>query len=105
MESFSNEEHQEAKDFLEFYINAVETKNCIRYYLAEDVILDWFGHTIRGEKNVLSFFRSDVSQIKHFLSDVSPAEKIGFRDTHVIKLTKYVVKIFLFMFPKIGKLH
>lgn len=88
MESFSNEEHQEAQEFIDFYINAVENKNCIRHNLAEDVTLDWFGRTIRGEKNVLSFFKSDISQIKHFLNNAVPAEKIGFRDTHVIKLTK-----------------
>lgn len=86
---FREEEIKEAKTFGNFYIEKMETqRESLKYFLSEDVILDWFGQTVKGEKNVIEFLKKTLTSVNHIISDFKPAKKIGFRDTHVIKITK-----------------
>ncbi|CAH0560386.1 unnamed protein product [Brassicogethes aeneus] len=86
---FTEDQIREAKDFGEFYIDLVENyKTTVKYYLSDDIVLDWFGQTVKGEKKVNLFIKSNVATVKHFFSDAKPVENIGFRDTHVVKLPR-----------------
>lgn len=86
---FSESDRREAKNFVEFYIDKIENhRNYFRYYLSEDVILDWFGQTIKGEKNVVAFLKKTITSVNHLLSDAVPVKSIGFKDTHKVKIPK-----------------
>ncbi|KAF7281128.1 hypothetical protein GWI33_005080 [Rhynchophorus ferrugineus] len=74
---------------LDFFTEMVETsKPLMRYYLSDNVVLDWFGQTIKGQKNVATFIRYNINPIKHMLKDVKPTSKIGFRDSHIVKISR-----------------
>nr|XP_023030178.1 uncharacterized protein LOC111518069 [Leptinotarsa decemlineata] len=89
MMDFTDADMKEAKTFGEFYINKIENhKNLFKYYLADNVVLDWFGQTVRGDKKVNEFLKKTLASVNHLLSDAVPAKKIGFRDTHIIKVPK-----------------
>lgn len=86
---FGEVEMKEAKAFGDFYVEKMETeRESLKYILSEDVILDWFGQTVKGEKNVIAFLKKTLVSVNHIISDFRPAKKIGFRDTHVVKITK-----------------
>lgn len=86
---FTDTQVKEAKIFGEFYVDMMENyRNTVKYYLSEDVILDWFGQTVKGEQNVSVFLKKTLSSVKHHFSDAIPVRKIGFRDTHVVKIPK-----------------
>ncbi|XP_057655123.1 uncharacterized protein LOC130893214 [Diorhabda carinulata] len=87
--AFSDCEKEQAKNFVDFYIDKIENqRNYFRYYLSEDVILDWFGQTVKGEKNVNAFLNKTITSVNHILSETVPATKIGSRESHVIKPLK-----------------
>lgn len=86
---FGELEMKEARAFGEFYIEKMETQmESLKCFLSEDVILDWFGQTIKGEKNVIIFLKKTLTSVNHLISNFMPAKKIGFRDTHVVKIPK-----------------
>lgn len=86
---FGEVEIKEAKAFGNFYIEKMETeRDSLKYFLSEDVILDWFGQTVKGDKNVIAFLKKTLASVNHIISDFKPATKIGFRDTHVVKIPK-----------------
>lgn len=86
---FGEVEMKEAKAFGDFYIEKMETeRDSMKYFLSEDVILDWFGQTVKGEKNVIVFLKKTLASVNHIISDFKPAKKIGFRDTHVVKIPR-----------------
>lgn len=79
-------EINEAKIFSDFYIDTMENHiDTIAIYLSESATLDWFGKTVKGEKNIGAFLKNNAANIKHLMSDPTPVDKIGHRDTHVIK--------------------
>lgn len=83
---FADAERKQAQAFGDFYIEKMETqREMLKYFLSEDVILDWFGQTIKGEKNVITFLKKTLTSVNHIISVFRPAKKIGFRDTHIIK--------------------
>lgn len=86
---FSKVEQKEAQAFGDFYIEKIENqRETLKYVLSDDVILDWFGQTVNGEKNVIEFFKKTFSSVNHIISKFQPTKKIGFRDTHIIKFPK-----------------
>ncbi|XP_050299346.1 uncharacterized protein LOC126738182 isoform X2 [Anthonomus grandis grandis] len=79
----------EVQTVLDFYLDLIEhSKNLIRYYLSEDVVLDWFGHTVKGQKNVAAFMKDKVNPVKHIFKEARAIDSIGFRDTHVVKTSR-----------------
>lgn len=87
MEKFSDEQKEETKKFGLFYQDMVDNhKDCIKYYISETSVLDWFGQTVKGEKNIAAFIKNNIGNCKHNFSNAIPVEKIGFRDSHVVKL-------------------
>lgn len=94
---FTDNEVKEAQSFGEFYIDSMENhQNRMQYYFSEDITLDWFGQTVKGEKNVIGFFKKTLSSVNHIYAEFKPAKKIGFRDTHVVKVPRYVKTYFEF---------
>ncbi|KAJ8949710.1 hypothetical protein NQ318_013579 [Aromia moschata] len=91
---FTEAQRNEARTFGEFYIDMMENyRNTVKYYLSQDVILDWFGQTVKGEKTVSLFLKKNLSSVKHFMSVAVPVKKIGFRDTHIVNIPKEPKKI------------
>ncbi|XP_066147015.1 uncharacterized protein [Euwallacea fornicatus] len=79
----------EAQQLLDFYIDLMEnSKNLLKYYLSEDIVLDWFGETVKGQKQVTDFIKTNVNPMKHIFKEAVPASKIGFRDTHSLKILR-----------------
>lgn len=87
MDRFTQKDKEEARKFGEFYVDLIDNhKDCFRYYLSQNAVLDWFGQTVRGEKNIQSFVKSNISNCSHNFKSAIPVQKIGFRDTHVVKM-------------------
>lgn len=81
---------EDAQKVLDFFTDMMETsKTHLKYYLSEDVVLDWFGHTVKGQKKVASFIKTTVNPIRHLFKEAKSTSKIGFRDTHLVKGPKY----------------
>ncbi|XP_017772524.1 PREDICTED: uncharacterized protein LOC108559688 [Nicrophorus vespilloides] len=86
MEKYTEEQVKEATSFAEFYIDLIENhRDSFSYYLSDNAILDWFGQTVKGEKNIKVFLKNHVNKIKHIFPNIEPCSKIGYRDTHVVK--------------------
>lgn len=98
---FTDTETAEAEKFCKFYIDLVDNncQNNLKYYLAENVVLDWFGHTIKSDKKVVNYLKTNSATVKHFFQDAKPVNKIGFRDTHAIKNPREAKKLKLLMSP------
>lgn len=92
MQTTANDESEikdAAETFTKLYIDIVENHvTTISYYLSESATLDWFGKTIKGSKNISAFLKDNAIGVKHMLGDPKPVDKIGHRDTHVIKYPK-----------------
>lgn len=87
-ERYTPAETTEAQQFSEFFIDLFENhRDNLVYYLADTATLDWFGHTIKGPKNIVTYLKNSAGSCKHNFSNVSPARKIGFRPNHVIKFS------------------
>lgn len=87
METFTEKEILDAKKFMDFYENIIDNhKDSFKYHLSETVVLDWFGQTVKGNRNVTAFVDSKTVSCTHHFSNVRPASKIGFRDTHVVNI-------------------
>lgn len=86
---FTESEVKDARSFGEFYVEKMENyQSTMKYYFSEDIILDWFGQTVKGEKSVTAFLKKTFSSVNHILSEFKPTKKIGFRDTHIVKVPK-----------------
>ncbi|XP_076303426.1 uncharacterized protein LOC143221792 [Lasioglossum baleicum] len=48
-------------------------------HLAEDVLLDWFGKTIRGRKNVAAFMEAYKVTSRHIFKTIVPSSDIGYK--------------------------
>lgn len=60
-------------------------KETLTYYLSDNATLDWFGHTVKGQKNIIAFMKSKVGKLRHEFPNPREVTKIGYRDTHVVK--------------------
>lgn len=89
MANFDENDERKASRFVEFYVNTLDNhKDCFKYYLAENAVLDWFGQTVKGCKNIGAFIKANTSMCTHHFEKIKPVATIGFRETHVIKLPK-----------------
>lgn len=68
-----------AETFLEKYFAFADNKiSGFENYLAENVLLDWFGKTIQGRKNVAEFIGIHKVNSKHVFDSVRHVTKIGY---------------------------
>lgn len=85
--SSDNNNVPEPQILLDFYIDLLDnSKNLLKYYLSDDAVLDWFGQTVKGQKNISTFIKAKVMPIKHIFHEAKAVSKIGFRDSHQIML-------------------
>lgn len=76
----------ETREILEFFFDLFENhKETLVYYLSEAATLDWFGQTVKGEKNIVAFLKTKVGKIRHLFSNPAQVANIGYRDSHVVK--------------------
>lgn len=86
MDTFSDTEQDDARKFGNFIIDLIENhRDSFAYYLSETALLDWYGHTVRTERNIEGFLKNHVGDLVHDFPSFHPAQSIGYRDTHVIK--------------------
>lgn len=89
MEKYTKEEKDSAKEILEFYVDLVENNNStVGYYLAENVVIDWFGKTIKDSKKVALFIKDQVAKVTHHLTNTFPSENVAFKESHHVKVPK-----------------
>lgn len=63
----------EAISFMECYAGLVDRLFFyLKDYLAEDVVLQWFGRTIRGNRHVTSFMLCDNMDTFHMFTKIKP---------------------------------
>lgn len=74
----------DAKDVLSFFMECCSERNeNIRYNLASNAVLDWFGRTIRGHKDVEHFLRNEIwPQYEQNFATATTCEPIETRPTH-----------------------
>nr|XP_022903187.1 uncharacterized protein LOC111415659 [Onthophagus taurus] len=88
MESFTKEDQEIAQKLMDFYTDLVENHvDFLSYSLSDRVILDWFGKTIKGERNIALHLK-DNTKFVHLLENLQPVFKIGHRDTHIVDVSK-----------------
>lgn len=81
----------EDKIIANLYIDLIENhRETFMYYLSENAVLDWFGRTVKGQKNIHIFIKSHIDNVEHQFSNPRSVSKIGFRETHIIKEPMYV---------------
>ncbi|KAF5304568.1 hypothetical protein FQA39_LY09619 [Lamprigera yunnana] len=86
-EKYTSAEITEAQKFSEFFFDLFEnSRDNLIYYLDNTALLDWFGHTIKGPKNIVTYLKNSAGSCKHIFSNSQPAHKIGYRESHIIKL-------------------
>ncbi|XP_045479414.1 uncharacterized protein LOC123684272 isoform X1 [Harmonia axyridis] len=84
---FTDDQIKDASTFCNFYLDLIHSFNDkTKYFLSENVVLDYFGRTIKGQKNVTSYIKSNLVNVGHLFEEAKPMKEIGFRDTHVVNL-------------------
>ena len=74
------DEHSRAVSFANSYFTLVDgLASGLEEYLAEDVILDWFGRTVTGKANVNTFMKVHKVNSRHVFNNILPTESIGYR--------------------------
>lgn len=48
-------------------------------HLADNVILDWFGRTVRGKRNVATFIKTNKVDSRHMFASIKPTDGIGYK--------------------------
>lgn len=48
-------------------------------HLSEDVVLDWFGRTVKGRRNVTTFIEAHKVNSRHIFSQIVPVPGIGYK--------------------------
>lgn len=86
---FTDDQIKDATTFCDFYLDLIHSfDDKTKYFLSENVLLDYFGHTIKGQKNVTGYIKTNLVNVGHLFEGAKPAKKIGYRDTHVVKLPR-----------------
>ncbi|KAK2587281.1 hypothetical protein KPH14_003009 [Odynerus spinipes] len=77
------DEHSRAVSFANCYFALVDgLASGLENHLAEDVVLDWFGRTIRGKRNVSTFIRTHKVNSRHMFASIKPTGGIGYKNNH-----------------------
>ncbi|XP_066245140.1 uncharacterized protein [Euwallacea similis] len=107
----------EAQQLLDFYVDLMEnSKHLLKYYLSENVILHWFGRTVKGQKQVATFMNTNIRFMKHgFNKEALATNKISFQDSHSLQTfwplrrisqpTFFSIPRLTLMFTPIKQLH
>lgn len=73
----------QARTFVSWYKRMIDyERQNFALYLSDEVVLEWFGKTIRKRKKVASFLKYDMQSSKHDLTTVESIERISVREDH-----------------------
>lgn len=73
------EDHSRAISFAESYFSLVDgLATGLEDHLAKNVVLDWFGRTIRGRENVAEFMKIQKIGSRHVFNSIDPADDISY---------------------------
>ncbi|XP_043253447.1 uncharacterized protein LOC122397975 [Colletes gigas] len=74
------DEHTQAISFANNYFALVDgLASGLENHLSNDVVLDWFGRTIRGRKNVTAFMEAHKVNSRHKFRNIVPIASIGYK--------------------------
>ncbi|XP_011304187.1 uncharacterized protein [Fopius arisanus] len=80
------DELSQAVSFLNSYFTLVDgLASDLEDHLADDVVLDWFGQTIRGRKAVASFMKFQKIKSRHVFNEITPKTSIGYRENRSLR--------------------
>lgn len=80
------ENHPQAISFANSYFSLVDgLAPGLDGHLAEDVVLDWFGRTIRGRKNVADFIKYHKVASRHVFNDITPVGCINYKKSRSVE--------------------
>ncbi|XP_015593388.1 uncharacterized protein LOC107266896 [Cephus cinctus] len=75
-----SDEYSRAISFANSYFALVDgLATGLEDHLADDVILDWFGETIKGRANVTAFMKAHKFDSRHMFTNITPTASIGYR--------------------------
>ncbi|XP_033210672.1 uncharacterized protein LOC117168883 isoform X2 [Belonocnema kinseyi] len=81
-------EQSRAVSFANSYFTLVDgLASGLEDYLVGDVILDWFGRTVRGKRNVNTFMKAHKVNSRHIFNNIVPTETIGYRKYNLNRKT------------------
>lgn len=74
----------DTNDILNRFIeNCNDQANYLQYCLASNSVLEWFGRTIRGNKQIEQFFRYDIlSQYEQNFTTALPSQPFETKPAH-----------------------
>ncbi|XP_029036290.2 uncharacterized protein LOC114872815 isoform X2 [Osmia bicornis bicornis] len=77
------DERMQAISFANSYFALVDgLASGLENHLSEDVVLDWFGRTVRGRRNVTTFIEAHKVNSRHIFSEITPVAGIGYKKKH-----------------------
>lgn len=83
---------QSAKNFIAWYKSKIDNdRQSLSSYLSDEIILEWFGRTIKTRKKVSSFVKNDIQCSKHDFTSVESIDRIQTRHE---KCQRYKLIIF-----------
>lgn len=75
------DEHSRAISFMNSYFSLIDgLASGLENHLAENVILDWFGKTIRGKRNVSTFIKKNKVDSRHMFASIKPIDGIRYKE-------------------------
>ncbi|XP_015114767.1 uncharacterized protein LOC107039580 [Diachasma alloeum] len=84
------EELSQAVSFVNSYFALVDgLASDLEDHLADDVVLDWFGQTIKGRKDVASFMKYQKIKSRHVFNEITPKTSIGYREHRSLRRKHY----------------
>jgi hypothetical protein len=76
----TDDEKQAAVNFAEVFCTLLDKhRNQLATYLADDALLDWFGHTISSKDSIAGFMKLEVPETVHRFTSVEPSGPIQHR--------------------------
>lgn len=89
MEKYSPEQKEETKKFGLFFLDMMDNhKDCIKYYISETSVLDWFGQTVKGEKILLLLLKTTLEIVNTTFQMLLRLKKL---DLEIHMLSNYQV--------------
>ncbi|CAK9819567.1 hypothetical protein ANTPLA_LOCUS10290 [Anthophora plagiata] len=76
--------HTQAISFANSYFALIDgLASGLDRQLSEDVVLHWFGRTIRGRRNVCAFMKTHKPNSKHMFTRIAPTTGISYERKHI----------------------
>ncbi|KDR16809.1 uncharacterized protein LOC110832265 [Zootermopsis nevadensis] len=82
----SDDEKQTAIHFAEMFCNLLDKhRDQLTAYLADDAVLDWFGHTVSSKNSIVGFMKLEIPETLHNLTSIEPSGPIQHQKKMVLE--------------------